>query len=342
MSQNLKLKPLAEQVIVITGASSGIGLSTARMAARKGAKVVAVARNAEALAELEREVAGSGGTLSHVAADVSQREEVDRIVATTIKRHGGFDTWVNDAAVSIYGRLEQIPADEARRLFDVNFWGYVHGSLAAARHLRGRTGAAGAIVNVGSTVSERAMPLQGMYAASKHAVKGFTDALRMELEEEGAPVSVSLVKPGSINTPFTEHARNHMDRQPTYPPPVYDPSVVASVILHCAEHPTRDAFAGWGGKKNALMGRVAPRLTDLVMERMHFASQRKDEPPRRPQGNLYAHAGGGPRERGDYAGHVRRTSAFSQASLHPGLTATVLGTAGLLLAAGALAGSGRR
>ena len=328
----IKLKPLSEQVIVIVGASSGIGLSTARMAARRGAKVVVVARSADALAQLQQEITAAGGTAMHVVADVSDPRAVELVSAAAVTRFGGFDTWVNDAAVSIYGRLHEVSLEDARRLFDVNFWGQVYGSLTAVRHLRGKgLRHGGALINIGSTVSERAMPLQGMYGASKHAIKGFTDALRMELEEEGAPISVSLVKPGSINTPFTEHAKNHMGKEADYPPPVYEPSVVAEAILHCAEHPTRDVFAGWGGKMNSSMGAWAPRLTDLFMKKAYFAGQQKNEPPKDRQGNLYAPAAGGAREHGSHEGHVRKSSVYTQASLRPWTSLAIAG-AGIAVA----------
>ncbi len=147
-----------------------------------------------------------------MAVDVGKENDVHAIASTAIERFGQFDTWVNDAGVGMYGPLLDIKTEDSRRLFDTNFWGVVYGSLEAARHLRERTGPYGsAIINVGSEVSDRATPLLGMYSASKHAVKGFTDALRMELEHDGAPISVSLVKPSAIDTPFPQHARNYLE-----------------------------------------------------------------------------------------------------------------------------------
>jgi hypothetical protein len=154
----------------------------------------------------------------------------------------------------------------------------VYGSLEAARHLRHRTGKfAGAIVNVGSEASDRALPVLGMYSASKHAVKGFTDALRMELEKEKAPVVVTLVKPGATNTPFPEHAKNYLDREPTLPPPVYAPQIAASAILHCAVHPERDLFAGTSAKIHSLEETFLPRMTDFVMQGSLFDKTKSDQ-----------------------------------------------------------------
>src|SRR5205085_8956246 len=169
---NVQLKKLNEQVVVITGASSGIGLATARMAAKQGARLVLAARTEEALKQLADEITQAGGAAIYVVADVGREEDVRRIAAEAVARFGGFDTWVNDAGVSIYGKITDVPTEDLRRLFETNFWGVVYGSRAAAEHLRTR---GGALINVGSALSDRALPLQGMYCASKHAVKGFTD-----------------------------------------------------------------------------------------------------------------------------------------------------------------------
>jgi len=225
------LKPLAEQVIVITGASSGIGLATARSAAKAGAKVVLASRNGGVLGSVEREITEAGGEAMHVVADVCRREDVERIARAAIDRFGAFDSWVNNAGLSIVGRMEQVSDQDHRKLFETNFWGLVYGSFVAVKHLKLR---GGAVINLGSLASDMALPLQGMYSASKHAIKGFTDALRMELEEEGAPVSVTLIKPTSINTPFPQHAKNYTDREPQLPNPVYAPEEVANAILFLA------------------------------------------------------------------------------------------------------------
>jgi short-subunit dehydrogenase len=324
------LKPLAEQVIVLTGASSGIGLATARAAAERGAKLVVVARNEAALQEIAGEIRSRGGDAVAVAADVSQPEDLRRVAETAIERFGGFDTWINDAAVAIYGTVEEVPLADQRKLFEINYWGVVEGSLIAAKHLKRR---GGAIINVGSILSHRALMLQGPYSASKHAVKAFTDALRMELEREGAPVSVTLIKPSSIDTPYVEHARNYLDSPGvTIPPPTYDPHLVAKAILHACEHPTRDLVVGFGGWAIALMGRFLPRLTDLFMEAGGKALQTSDNPGRRARrDNLYS-----PREDGaehsSLPGTSRKTSLFLAAQMHPVATLALAAGAGLAAA----------
>jgi short-subunit dehydrogenase len=327
---NLQLKELSEQTIVITGASSGIGLVTARMAARKGARLVLAARSEEALRRLTDEITEAGGEAIYVVADVSREEDVRKIADRAIERFGGFDTWVNNAGVSVYGELLEITIEDMRQMFDTNFWGLIYGSLAAARHLRER---GGALINIGSTVSDRAIPIQGIYSASKHAVKGFTDALRMELEAAGAPVSVTLIKPAAIDTPFPHHARNYLDREPTLPPPVYAPEVVAEAILHSAANPERDLFAGGGGKAFSVSEKFAPRLTDKVMEWTMDDLQKSDEPPRDPNVSGLYQASGELKERGGHKGHVMETSLYTTASRHPMATAALAAGTGLAIAA---------
>jgi short-subunit dehydrogenase len=215
--------------MVITGASSGIGLVTSRMAAKRGTRLVLSSRSEEELGELTEEIKTNGGQAIAVRADVGEQEDVRRLAQAAQEQFGGFDTWVNNAGISIYGKLSEVSIEDMRRLVETNFWGLVYGSLEAARHLKER---GGAIINLGSTLSDRAIPMQGIYSASKHAVKGFTDALRMELESEGAPISVSLVKPGAIDTPYPEHAKNYMPVEPKNPPPMYAPR--PSPVPSCA------------------------------------------------------------------------------------------------------------
>ncbi|HZH51310.1 MAG TPA: SDR family oxidoreductase [Microvirga sp.] len=327
----VRQKPVEEQVVVITGASSGIGLATARMFASRGAKgLILVARNEEALRGIAEELSKGGTRAIAVPADVSKREDVERVARTAVETFGGFDTWVNDAAVALYGKLEQIPIDDQRQLFEVNYWGLVYGSLTAAEHMRER---GGTIINVGSVLSERAMMLQTQYSASKHAVKGFTDGLRMELEEAGAPVWVTLIKPSSIDTPYVEHARNYLDRETAVPPPAYDPYLVAKAIVFAAERPRRELTIGFGGWVIGAMGKVAPRLTDKAMEWTGYQSQTTSESERREmRDNLYQ-----AREDGDeyssLQGEPRKTSLLLEAQLHPLATALLVAGLGAAVAA---------
>jgi NAD(P)-dependent dehydrogenase (short-subunit alcohol dehydrogenase family) len=207
--------PLREQVIAITGASSGIGLVTAKRAASRGARVVLAARNENDLRAACDEIRREGGRAVYVVADVTNPNDVAKIAETAIAEFGRIDTWVNNAAVSMHGKTFDIPIEDMRRQMDVNFWGHVYGSREAVRLMRDR---GGALVNVASGLADRAIPLQGIDCAAQYGVTAFTDALRMELESDGIPVNVSLVKPASIDT--------------------------ADVILRCAEKPTREMVAG--------------------------------------------------------------------------------------------------
>ena len=290
------LKSLDQQVIVITGASSGIGLATAQAAAQAGASLVLAARSEDRLAEIVDAIKSEGGQAIHVVADVGVREDVERIAAAATEHFGRIDTWINDAGVAIYGRLEEVSDDDSRRLFDTNFWGVVYGSLVALPHLRT---SGGALINIGSEVSEAVVPLQGMYSASKHAVKGFTDALRIEVAEvDKAPVAITLVQPTAVNTPYPQHARNYMDKEPKLPTPQIDPHQVADAILKAATTATRDVKVGMMSKINTTLSNIAPSLAAKLAAK-YVDKQQYDQPPSRdPEGGLW-HASGG----GDVYGH---------------------------------------
>jgi short-subunit dehydrogenase len=310
--KNRRPKALKDQVIVITGASSGIGLATARMAARRGARVVMAARNETDLNNAAEEIRANGGRVIAVPTDVSDENAVDRLGEAALLEFGTIDTWVNNAGLSIYGKLSEVPLADKRKMFDINFWGVVHGCRTALKLMRDR---GGVLINIGSEVSDVAIPLQGMYSASKHAVKGYTDALRMELEHDRIPIAVTLVKPSAINTPFPEHARNYLeDGVPALPPPVYAPEVVAEAILRCAEKPVRDVFVGGAGRMQVALGHVAPRVADAWMERSMFKKQKAYDRTQPREGSLERPQRDG-RAYGPHRGHVMKSSAYTSAAL---------------------------
>ncbi|HET7113738.1 MAG TPA: SDR family oxidoreductase [Pyrinomonadaceae bacterium] len=313
----MKLKKLEDQVVVITGATSGIGLVTARMAAKRGAKLVLVARTESALEDLTAELKAAGADAAYVKADVGIERDVLNVRDAACIEFGGFDTWVNNAAVSIYGKVTDVPIEDHRRLFETNYWGVVYGSIVAADHLASK---GGAIINIGSTLSDRAIPIQGTYCASKHAIKGFTDALRMELEHDKSPVSVTLIKPAAINTPYTMHAKNFLPTEPEVPAPVYAPETVAETILYAAQNPVRDLYVGAAAKALSMAGYYAPGLTDKYMERTMFESDQR-EVHSSEQHNGLNRPSGELKETGDYDGHVAKTSLYTKALLHPRITA---------------------
>jgi short-subunit dehydrogenase len=294
---SIKLKPVNEQVIVITGASSGIGLCTAESAARQGAKVVLAARSGQTLNDVVNRINSSGGEAISVTADVADRGQVESIARAATDRFGRVDTWVNNAGLAIYGRLDQVSDADSRRLFDINFWGVVYGSLVALPLLKGN---GGALINVGSEVSEAFVPILGMYSASKHAVKGFTDALRVEVEYvDKAPVSITLIQPTAVDTPFDEHGRNYMDKEANLPKPQLDPQDVADAILKAAVKPTRDIRVGSMSKINTFVAKNLPGVADRMTAKQ-IPDLQRDEPPKHPEGTLHVPGESG-RTHGDHA-----------------------------------------
>lgn len=325
----MKLKPIRDQVVVITGASSGIGRATALMAASRGATVVLAARGRHALDTLAAEIAASGGQAVVIPCDVSDPESIAHLATEAVARCGRIDTWVNNAGVAIAARLEDLPLADARRLFDVNFWGVVNGSLAALPHLE-RQG--GALINLGSFTSDIAAPYMGMYSASKAAIKGYTDALRIELMMDKRPVSVTLIKPAPIATPVLQHQRNLLDRQATMPPPFYRPEDVARTILYAAEHPVRDLFVGGAARFGSVFGQMFPGLADAsaaAFARQIFKTRKA--PADRPD-NLYRPSVPAITT-GDTHGHVARPSLYTAMRTRPAasvMVASAILTLGLL------------
>jgi short-subunit dehydrogenase len=279
----IKLKPIDQQVIVITGASSGIGLATAQTASKKGAKVVLAARSKHTLDVLVEELRRDGGDAIAVACDVANRKDVEDVAAQAAAAYGRINTWVNNAGLGMYGPLDRTDDADARRLFDVNFWGLVNGSLVALPYLKKQ---GGALINIGSEVSEASTPMLGFYVASKHAVKGFTDCLRIEVQRiDESPVAVTLIEPTAVDTPFAQHARNYMTTEAKLPDPKVSPQAVADAILAAAVRNTRTKRVGAMASVNTGVSKMAPSLADRLSA-MRVDELHEKEPAHEPHGAL--------------------------------------------------------
>lgn len=327
----MKLKPIEKQTIVITGGSSGIGLTTAKMAAERGADVVIISRDEEGMRKICDEEKTAGRKMDFVVADVGEREQVRNAVDTVVKRHGGFDTWYNCAGVGVYSKLEELSDEDHERLFKTNYWGVVYGSLEALKHLKKK---GGVLINQGSIASDMPIPILGAYAATKHAVKGFTNSLREELIEEGAPVAVTLIKPSGIHTPFGEHAKNDIDAASVVPPPVYAPEVVAEAVLECAVDPEREVIIGGSGRAMTWMQKFMPNISDQVFSRA-FTKMAFDRshPPRRGDGGLHKPGSSG-QMYGDQGDFMLKSSVYTSSQTKPAktfATAAAVGVGALAL-----------
>ena len=314
-----KFKPMEEQVIVITGASSGIGLATAKLAAKRGAKVVLCSRNGQELRKIAAELRANGADVLAVEADVSRPGDLLRVKAEAIGRFGRVDTWVNNAGLSIYGPLLEIPLEDEQRLFDINFWGVRHGCHAAVEAMKSNA-SGGVIINIGSEVSGRSIPVQGIYSASKHAVKAFTDSLRMDLEKQGLNIAVSLVRPTAINTPFAEHAKNYLrEGEPALPHPTYHPDVVARAILECAVHPQRDVYVGASSRLFDVLDTFFPAMVDKMMEGLMYKQQSAGTrlPHTEEQEALDHHPAREGQVLGANRGFMHRTSLYTSLAQRP-------------------------
>ncbi|MBV9510800.1 MAG: SDR family NAD(P)-dependent oxidoreductase, partial [Caulobacteraceae bacterium] len=306
-----------------TGATSGIGLSVARAAAAQGASLVLVARNEAALKAVCETLAAKGAACAYMVADVGVKEQVDAVAAFAAAEFGGFDTWVNNAGVSIIGSVCDTPVADQRRLFDTNYWGVVYGSLAAVAHFRTREGG-GAVINLGSPLGDVSAPMQGVYSASKHAVKAFSAALRLEAAAQRWPVSVTLIKPQAVDTPYAAHALNLTGAALKAPAQIYATPLVADAILYAAAHPVRELSVGdAGGPLLSLVAALCPWLARRMVAATTPSLNRKQAAKAdAPEANLH-HPARDLSERTFYAG-VHETSLVSTAQMRPKTALTAL------------------
>jgi NAD(P)-dependent dehydrogenase (short-subunit alcohol dehydrogenase family) len=303
----MQLKPINQQVVALVGASSGIGRNAALQFASRGAKVVVVARSQPGLESLVEEIRGLGGEATAVVADVTVFDQVKAIADKAVEVYGRLDTWVHNAAVELYAAFEVTTPEEFKRIVDVNLMGQVHGAMAALPHLK-REGR-GALIHVSSIEARRSLPLQSAYAAAKHGIDGFLEALRVELMHEKLSISVTNVMPASINTPLFNKARTKLGVKPVGVPPLYQPSLVAKAIVEAAENPKRDVVVGDAGKVILFAQRISPGLVDAYMRATAFNGQRTNEPKsENAPDNLFDPIPGYDKIEGDFSDQARSWS----------------------------------
>jgi NAD(P)-dependent dehydrogenase (short-subunit alcohol dehydrogenase family) len=323
----------SNHVVVITGASSGIGRETALEFGNRGARVVVAARNEEGLESLSKEINRLRGEVLPVVTDVTDFNQVAALALRAVERFGHIDTWVNNAAVSTYGTVEEMAPEELHRVIEVNLMGQIYGMKAALPHLRA---SGGSIINVSSALAERSIPLQAAYSAAKHGIVAFGEALRLELEAEDSPVHVIDVLPSSINTPLFRHARSKIGVKPKPVGRIYEPSVVAEAIVAAAFHPTvRRVYAGFSGRMLDISQRISPRLTDWYLSGPGdaIAGQRTDTPDDGVD-NLFTPSTGRGSTTGDFGARSKTTSVYTRKLAPHPIVGRVAVAAGL--AAGAL------
>jgi len=317
------------RVVVITGASAGIGRATARAFASRGARIGLIARNAEALGAARNEVEARGGEAVVAIADVADAEAVERAAQSVEAAFGPIDVWINNAMTSVLGPIREITPDEFRRVTEVTYLGVVHGTLAALRRMQPRN--EGVIIQVGSTLAYRGIPLQAPYCAAKHAIQGFHDSLLAELLHDGSNIRVCMVNLPAVNTPQFRWIRNHMPRKPKPFGTVFEPEVAARAIVWAAEHGRRELNVGWGTSQAIIANAFVPGLLDRYLARIGYDQQQSDEPePASRPDNLHAPVPGDTGVHGVFGEQAQSTSPQLLANTHRGAIGAAVAVIGLM------------
>jgi NAD(P)-dependent dehydrogenase (short-subunit alcohol dehydrogenase family) len=292
------------KVVVITGASAGVGRAIAHRFAQAGASIGLIARDGEALTEVKEEIASLGGTALVVPADVADSAAVFAAADLVARQLGPIDVWINDAMVTVFSPVWEIAPEEFRRVTEVTYLGFVHGTMAALRHMRPRQ--RGVIIQIGSALAYRGIPLQAAYCGAKHAIRGFTESLRTELIHSGSAIRLTMIELPAVNTPQFEWARTHMPRVPRPVPPIVQPEVICEAVFRAALRPKREYWIGWSTLKAILANMVMPDFLDHYLARIGFTSQEGRLPvsPGRPD-NLMAPVHGLHRTRGRFGADAR-------------------------------------
>ena len=274
------------EVVMITGASAGIGRATARAFAKRGANIGLFARGADRLEAARAEVEYAGGRALVLAGDVADERAIEDAAQQLEDAFGPIDIWVNNAMVSVFSPIAEMKPAEFRRVTEVTYLGYVWGTLAALRRMRPRN--RGTIINVGSALAYRGIPLQSAYCAAKHAIHGFTDALRCELIHDRMNIRICEVEMPAVNTTQFDWVKSRLPKKPQPVPPIYQPEVAADAIVYAATHKRREVYVGFPTVESVVGNKVAPRLLDRYLGRHGYQSQQTDEPddPERPN-NLF-------------------------------------------------------
>ncbi|MBU6428435.1 MAG: SDR family oxidoreductase [Cyanobacteria bacterium REEB65] len=321
------------EVVVITGGSAGVGRATVRRFAREGARVVLLARGSVGLEAARREVEELGGEGLAIVTDVALPEAVEAAAQAAEQHFGPIDVWINDAMATVFSRFQDVSPEEFKRVTEVTYLGQVYGTMAALKRMLRRD--RGVIVNVGSALAYRSIPLQSAYCGAKHAIVGFTDSLRCELEHDQRHVRLTVVHLPGMNTPQFTWGRNKMGRMPQPVPPIFEPEVAADAIYWAAHHDRREVFVG-GSTFVAIQGqKIAPGIGDRYLARTGFDSQMHDGIPAldKPD-NLFEPVAGDFGARGPFAGRACDQSYYTWTTLHRSLVslgAGMLALAGLCL-----------
>jgi NAD(P)-dependent dehydrogenase (short-subunit alcohol dehydrogenase family) len=320
-------KPLSDQVVVVTGASAGLGRAVARLAGARGARVVAVARGTDGLDGCVRDLEQLGAEAHAVQADVASLDAVHRVVEEALDRFGRIDTFCSNAMVTVYREARELEPEELRRVFDVNFFGGVNCYQAALPALEESRGT---FVQVASALSYRGIPLQAAYCSSKAALRTFFESARVEHAKHGIPVDVSVILPGAIDTPKFDVARQYLGLQPQPVPPIYEPEPFAEGVVHCFEHPVRELPLGWGAQKLLWGQKLSPRAGDLVLRRTGWSGQTTgDAKPVDSPDNLLEALPGDRGARGRFSGRSRKTTLWTSLRLRRALVGAAVAGVGL-------------